>query len=128
VVFVVSLVEHSVAHVPQLSKGTGRAGWIRNKSEPAGVARRPLHGRLVKDEIARKSNGRIVHLRTIGHWAGPLNREGASRSDGWGILGAQQRVGNIKEIEKLQVVDRQRGVSRSHLHGNRVSGYWNSPE
>ena len=112
--------EDAVAHMPQLSEGTGGTGRVRYESKTIGGRRGPCHGRLTEDKLTCEPDVGIAHVRAIGHRAAPADIEGDGRLHERGVQESEEPVGDVEEVEELQVRDGHERLARAHLDGDGV--------
>jgi len=112
--------EDAVAHVPQLGEYAGRAGRIGDESEAIGGRCGPRHGCLTEDKLTCKPDGWITHVRAIGHRAAPADIEGDRRVHRDGVQESEERVGDVEEVEELQVGDAHGRLACAHVDGDSV--------
>jgi len=113
--------EDAVAHVPQLGEYAGGAGRVGHESEAIGGRCGPRHGRLTEDKLTCEPDTGITHVRAIGHRAAPANIEGDHRLHRHGVQESEERVGDVEEVEELQVRDGHGRLARAHLDGDGVA-------
>ena len=105
----------------QLGEEAGGAGRVGDESEAIGRRCGPRHGRLTEDKLACEPDRGITHVRVIGHRAAPANIEGDHCPHRHGVQESEEPVGDVEEVEELQVRDRHRRLARAHLDGDGVA-------
>ena len=107
--------------MPQLGEGAGRAGRVGHESEAIGGRCGPRHSGLAEDKLTCEPHRGITHVRAIGHRAAPAKIEGDRRRHERGVQESEEPVGDVEEVEELQVCNVHGRLARAHLDRDGVA-------